>query len=205
MNYRYIIWTARIFSFIFRPFYMPLVSLIGLFTYTYLLLLPPTYKLGVITLVAGFTWFLPQILIYIYQRITGITDMQLRLRHQRSIPYLLSIISYGAGLYTMNAVHLPHYMGGLLISALMVQITCALINTRWKICIHSASAGGLTGTLIAYSVLFMFNPVWWLCLTILISGIVGSSRMILRQHTLSQVLAGTAVGVICGCAGILIS
>ena len=46
--------------------------------------------------------------------------------------------------------------------------------------------------LVAYSVLFMFNPVWWLCVTVLISGAVGTARMLLRQHSLAQVVAGTS-------------
>lgn len=205
MSYRYIIWAARIFSAIFYPFYMPVVSFIALFTITDLSLLPMGYILSVITLVYLFTWLVPEVLIFAFRKLQGWSVFQLRLRRHRSVPYLLSIISYAAGLYTMNSLHMPHYMGGILVSALMVQVLCALINTRWKICIHSASAGGLTGVLIAFSILFMFNPVWWLCLTILIAGIVGSSRMILRQHSLGQVLAGTLIGVVCGCAGILLS
>ena len=60
------------------------------------------------------------------------------------------------------------------------------------------------GALVAYSVLFMFNPVWWLCVTVLISGAVGTARMLLRQHSLAQVVAGTLVGVVCGFAGIIL-
>lgn len=205
MNYKYIIQAARIFSAVFSPFYMPVVCFIALFTVTYLNLLPANYKVSVLTLVYLFTWLLPTILIFFYRKVNGWSALQLRQRRKRSVPYMLSIISYAAGLYTMNRLHMPQYMGGILISALMIQVTCAFINTRWKICIHSAGAGGLTGALIAFSILFMFNPVWWLCLTILISGIVGTCRMILRQHSLAQILAGILIGVICGCAGILLS
>lgn len=67
-----------------------------------------------------------------------------------------------------------------------------------EISMHSAGAGGVIGALVAYSVLFMFNPVWWLCVTVLISGAVGTARMLLRQHSLAQVVAGTLVGVVCG-------
>ena len=69
---------------------------------------------------------------------------------------------------------------------------------------HSAGVGAIIGALIAYSAIFQFNPVWWLCLAILVSGLVNSSRMYLRQHTLWQVLGGTLVGFVCGLVGLFI-
>ena len=85
----------------------------------------------------------------------------------------------------------------------MIQLVCAVINIWWKISTHAAGAGGIIGALVAYSVIFMFNPVNWLCVLILLAGAVGSSRMWLRQHTLSQVVVGTLVGVVCGFVGII--
>ena len=87
---------------------------------------------------------------------------------------------------------------------MLIQGACALINTKWKISMHCAGAGGAIGALIAYSFLFSFNPIWWLCLFIFISGLVGSSRMLLRQHDLWQVVAGTLLGIVGGFAGIIL-
>ena len=90
-------------------------------------------------------------------------------------------------------------------AALYVRyFSVGIVNVWWKISMHSAGAGGVIGALVAYSVLFMFNPVWWLCVTVLISGAVGTARMLLRQHSLAQVVAGTLVGVVCGFAGIIL-
>jgi membrane-associated phospholipid phosphatase len=75
----------------------------------------------------------------------------------------------------------------------------------WKISIHSAGAGGVIGALIAYSILFVFNPIWYLCLLILLAGAVGTARMLLRQHNLSQVVVGTILGVVCGFMGIILT
>ena len=68
---------------------------------------------------------------------------------------------------------------------------------------HAAGAGGVVGALLAYSVLFYFNPLWWLSLSILLVGLVGSSRMLLRQHNLWQVLAGSLLGIVCAFVGII--
>ena len=100
--------------------------------------------------------------------------------------------------------------GWVQLSALIVCITAWLIRDRSSVtALMDVSPkymllGGVIGALVAYSVLFMFNPVWWLCVTVLISGAVGTARMLLRQHSLAQVVAGTLVGVVCGFAGIIL-
>ena len=130
--------------------------------------------------------------------------MQLRLRENRVVPYVIFMMSYAACLHLMFHLHMPHYMCGILLAALLIQGVCIVVNIWWKISMHCAGAGGIIGALLAYSVLFVFNPVGWLCVLILFSGAVGTARMLLRQHSLAQVVAGTLVGVAGSVAGILL-
>lgn len=204
MKNKQLILAARFLSALFRPFYMPIMGFFALFTCTYLNLLPISYKLTVILLVYCFTVLLPQLSIFLYRKINGWKSHHLGHREKRIVPYILSIISYLSCLYVMNEWHMPRYMGGIIVAALLGQIVCAVINIWWKISVHSAGAGAVIGGLLAFSLLFMFNPVWWLCLAVLLAGAVNSSRIILRQHTLAQVSAGTIVGILCGFLGILL-
>ena len=55
----------------------------------------------------------------------------------------------------------------------------------------------MTGALIAFAAIFNFHPVWWIFLVLLLAGMVGTSRIILRQHTLEQVVAGYLIGIVC--------
>ena len=97
-------------------------------------------------------------------------------------------------------MHIPHFMASILIVALMIQIFCSIINVWWKISTHTAAIGGLAGGISAFSVVFGFNPVFWLCVVIIVAGMLGTSRMILRQHSLSQVVVGFLVGCVTGFA-----
>ena len=169
----FLLTSAKLLSMAFRPYYIPTVGLIALFTFTYLKILPWAYKLTVLLMVYSFTVILPRICVFVYRKINGWAPHQFRLREYRAIPYILFIISYIACLHLIS--------------------------------IHSAGAGGIIGALIAYSILFMFNPIWWLCLMIVLSGAVGTSRMILRQHSLMQIVLGTIVGVVCGFGGIILT
>ncbi len=202
---RFLLLSARAFSSVFRPQYFPLVGFCVLFLCTYLSLLPWLFKGTILLLVALGTLVLPLMTIRSWRKINGLQPHHLRLRQKRFFPYLIHILFYAFTLHLLDRFHLPGYMAGILVGALMIQVACVIINLWWKISMHSAGAGGAIGALVAYSFLFFFNPLSWLCLLILISGLVGTSRMLLRQHDLWQVVTGTLLGIVCGFAGIMLS
>jgi hypothetical protein len=194
---------ARIISMVFTPFYLPLVGLAALFTFSYLSIFPWSYKIQVMTLCYLFTILLPTLLIHLYRRYQGWSLIELGHRERRMVPYILSIVSYFTCVYVMERLHMPHFMGSIMVAALAVQIICAIINIWWKISIHTAAIGGVGGALFAFSFYLGFNPVWWFCLIFLIAGLMGTCRMILRQHTLAQVVIGFWVGVVSAALAIL--
>lgn len=199
MNEKNIILTARIMSMVFSPLYLPMVGLVALFIFSYLSLLPTGYKLSILGLVYSFTVLLPTLLIRMYRRYQGWTPWQLSQKERRMVPYLISILCYFVCYYVMNILlHTPHFMGSILMGALIIQVLCAIINIWWKISVHSAAIGGVTGALLAFAVIFSFNPIWWLCFVLVLAGIVGTSRMVLRQHSLSQIVGGYCLGFILG-------
>lgn len=198
-----IILVARIMSMVFTPFYLPIVGLVVLFVFSYLSMFSWPYKLQVLLLTYLFTILLPTLLIHLYRRYQGWNLIELGHRERRMVPYVISIICYFTCIYVMERLHMPHFMGSIVVAALTLQIVCALINVWWKISTHTAAIGGVAGALFIFSEVFRFNPTWWFCLVILVAGILGSSRMILRQHILSQVVVGFLVGVVCAVVGIV--
>lgn len=198
-----IILTARILSMVFTPFYLPIVGITALFAFSYLSMFPWSYKIAVLGLVYLFTILLPTLLIHLYRRYQGWNLIELGHRERRMVPYILSIVCYFTCIYVMERMHMPHFMGSIVIAALSVQITCAFINVWWKISTHTAAIGGVGGALFAFAFYLGFNPVWWLCIIILVGGVVGTCRMILRQHSLTQVIIGFLVGFLCAAIAIL--
>ena len=189
---------ARVLSAVFNPFYLPTVGLIALFTFSYLSLLPLSYKIVVLGLVYIFTILLPTVLISLYCRRHRCSLIDLGQRERRMVPYVISILSYFICVYIMESMHIPHFMASILIVALMIQIICSIVNVWWKISTHTAAIGGVEGAIVAFSIIFGFNPVFWICVAIIVAGMLGTSRMILRQHSLSQVVAGFLLGCIVG-------
>ena len=193
-----IIIASRVVSMVFTPFYLPTLGLLALFSFSYLSLLPFQYKAIVIAIVYFFTILLPTLLIHVYRRHQHGNLIELGQRERRMVPYVLSILCYFTCVYIMRSLHIPHFMSSIVVAALCIQIICAIVNGWWKISTHTAAIGGVVGALVAFAAIFGFNPLPWLCITIIIAGILGTSRMILRQHSLSEVVSGFLVGVFVG-------
>ncbi len=204
MKEKEIIIAAKVMSVVFTPFYLPLVALVGMLTFSYLNMLPWTYKLFLLLMVYLFTIFIPTLLIRVYRHYQGWSLIELGNRERRMIPYIISIVSYLMCYYFMALTHVPHFMGSILIAALVIQIACALVNLFFKVSTHMAAIGGVAGALVAFAFIFGFNPVWWLCVVILLGGVVGTSRMILRQHSLHEVVFGFLLGTLCAFVSVLL-
>ena len=145
MKHRNLIIAARVISLVFTPFYLPVVGLTALFVFSYLSLLPFRYKAAVVGLAYLFTVLAPTLLIHAYRRYNGWTPVELGRKERRMVPYVISIACYFACVYLMERMHIPRFMGGILIAALLIQITCAVINAWWKISTHTAAIGGVAG------------------------------------------------------------
>lgn len=197
MKEKNIILTARIISLCFTPFYLPIVGQILLFSFSYMGVLPLSYKLSMLTTVYVFTILIPALLIHLYRRYQGWTSKELGMKERRVVPYIISIVSYFGCFFLLEYRNTPRVLSIILVAALFIQMVCAFINIWWKISTHTAAIGGVAGALVIYSIAFSFNPLWWLSLVILLAGMVGTARMILRQHSLSQVVTGFFVGLIC--------
>ncbi len=197
MKEKNIILTARIMSMVFTPFYLPMIGLVVLFIFSYMSLLPMAYKLPMLAIVYLFTVVAPSLLIHLYRRVQGWTSHELGRKERRIVPYLISILCYFGCFFYMEYHNTPRIISIIVVVALAIQMACAFINVWWKISTHTAAIGGVAGALVSYSIAFSFNPLWWLCLVLLLAGAVGTARMILRQHTLSQVVTGFLVGIMC--------
>ena len=188
---------ARVTSIVFTPFSIPFLAFLVLFLFSYLRIMPILYKGIVLGIVYCFTILTPTITIFLFRKINGFARQELSERKKRYVPILLTIISYVFCLLMMRKLNIPWYMTGIIFVSLVISILCLLVNLKWKLSEHMAGMGGIIGGLVSFSALFSYNPVVWLCLFILIAGILGSARIVLGHHTLGEVLSGFVVGLVC--------
>ncbi|MBE6287301.1 MAG: hypothetical protein E7099_03820 [Mediterranea massiliensis] len=186
---------SHLVSAVFAPGMLPFVAFLILFTCSYLRIMPLQYRLIVLGIVFCFTLLLPMFSMYIYRKLYKLSKDELRQRHHRFIPFLLVIFSYVVCLILMVRMHMPWYLTAIVWDAMLMLLLCTIINLWWRLSIHMAGIGAIIGGLVTFSMLFGYNPMWWLCFFILTAGMLGSARMILYGHSFGEVLGGFAVGM----------
>lgn len=196
---------ARAISLIFRPFYLPVAGMVALFLFSYLQLMPLAYKLAAVLIVYVLTCLAPRQLIRLYRLYQGWAPFHLIRQEARAIPYVISILCYLLCYYVMRLLHMPHFAAVIIVAAIVTQTCCAVVNTWLKISTHTAAIGATTGAVAAFAFIFNFNPVWWIAALTLLAGIIGTGRMLLRLHTLPQIVAGHAIGTVTGFITIILT
>jgi len=73
---------------VLTPFYLPVVGILAIFTFSYLSMFPWQAKLSYVFLVYAFTVLIPTLLIHLYRQYHGWTLIQLGQRERRMVPYV---------------------------------------------------------------------------------------------------------------------
>ena len=198
MTNRYLILTAQVISVVFSPFYLPVVAFVVLLFFSYMSYTSWQYNAPVIGMVALFTVILPKLAIYAYRKINGWTRHQQTAADRKGASCaILSISSYTTLLYMMDHAHAPASHWASWLVPWPYKSCAPLINPWLKVSTHAAASGGVIGAVMAFSLILNFDPTNALCLAVLLSGLVCTARMILRQHKLRRT---SASGVLIGMA-----
>lgn len=187
---------AHIISTIFQPLLMPTYGVFLLFIYTYFGTMFRLQFWLIVTPVIVFSFVIPAILIFILYKLRLISDLSLKIRKERIYPYLIALISYSAMLIYYARVHMPMWFIMLMAAPVVIMIIAILITLKWKISAHMFGIGGLLGGAMAVSYYVEHaNPYYMFMGLFLIAGLIGTSRLLLRRHTLNQVIVGFILGI----------
>lgn len=188
---------ARFFSFMFHPLLIPTAGMILLFHLNAYIgfSVPASAKHFILIILFVNTAVAPVTFLFLLKRSGFISNLLLDERHERLLPMLVSALFFILTYFLLKQVSLPSMVYYYMMGATLLVLICLMITFCWKISLHMASMGGLTGFLIVSSLLLRTDAVWLIMLAVLISGFVGSSRILLRSHTPAQVYAGFMLGL----------
>lgn len=110
------------------------------------------------------------------------------------IPMIFSALYYYLGFYLLNKMPFYAIFKVLLLSGAILIVVLMMISLRWKISYHTAAAGSLFGMVTALSLRLGANPLMLLSIIAMISGLIGTARVILRKNGLAETLAGFPIG-----------
>lgn len=117
-------------------------------------------------------------------------DINMQNSRDRIIPLLFSSAFYYLGYMLLNKMKAFPVFKIFMIASVLVIVVLLIISFKWKISSHMAALGALAGTFFALSFRSGVNPIGPIILVVLVSGIVGSARLILQKHSLAQITAG---------------
>jgi len=190
---------AKIISTLFHPLIMPVIGLVIIFnTDSYInYAIPAELKKAVIILVGTSTFIIPLLISLLLLNRKLINSLEMETQKERVIPYAFTIIFYVFTLYMLKQAPIPPIIFNFVIGATLSVIIAFIINIKWKISAHMIGIGGLVGALICISILLEIYITPFIIFGLLVAGLVGSSRLILKAHSQSQIYVGFAIGIIC--------
>lgn len=189
---------ARIISYVFHPLFVPLYSLALIFQLENLTvyLIPDKAKWLIMGMALTATIVLPFLLINLFIRKGLIKSLQMESREERIYPYLLMMLVYYVMYLLFSTIKLPVIAGGMFLGTSVVILAVVVINFWWKISIHAAAMGGMTGAFTAIAIRYELDIILLISVLIFCSGLVGFARLKLNAHKPTQVYAGFLVGMI---------
>lgn len=186
--------TAQLFSILLHPLFMPLAGIaILLFTGSYVSLLPMPAKKMIVLLFASGTVLLPAIL-FPLAYIRG--EILMQKQNERNIPLALSFVFYLFTYILFIKVPVYPFMHSFMLGGVACVFVALIINLQWKISLHMIGLGGLTAFLLVVSFTRQINLYPWLLLSVLASGIAGTSRLYLNLHSPAQIYLGYFTGAL---------
>jgi membrane-associated phospholipid phosphatase len=195
---------AYLNSYLFHPLFVPLYVIL------FLLYVHPSAftgfsdstKIRVIFIVIINLLFFPLISVLLLKAVGFIDSIYLKNQKDRIIPYIAS------GIFFFWAYHVfkeqsqyPEVWVSYLLGLFLASSAALIANIYFKVSMHAVGVGGWLGLFF-----LMFNSkemmmTWPLAAVLLITGMVCTSRMILKAHSPLDIYGGLIIGVLTQLAG----
>ncbi|MGZ6365528.1 MAG: hypothetical protein ACXWPS_06125 [Ktedonobacteraceae bacterium] len=131
----------------------------------------------------------PLLYIIIGVRLGILSDIDVSRRSQRVGPFIFGIISATIGWIILSLTDAPRNLQTVMIITVFSGIIMMVITLWWKISMHASSFGG-----VATMLTVLYGAVMLPLFVLLV--LVSWSRVVLRRHTIPQVIAGSLAGIV---------
>jgi len=195
---------AQVNSYLFHPLFLPFYIIL------FLLYLHPTAftgfsdatKVRVIFIVIINLLFFPLLSVLLLKAVGFIDSIFLKTQKDRIIPYIAS------GIFFFWAYHVfkeqsqyPEVWVSYLLGLFLASSAALIANIYFKVSMHAVGVGGWIAFFYLLSNSQDVMMTWPLVAVLLITGMVCTSRMILKAHDSVDIYGGLIIGVLTQLAG----
>ena len=131
----------------------------------------------------------PLLYIIIGVRRGKLSDIDVSRRSQRAGPFIFGIVSVMIGWLVLTFTNGPRNLQTVMMITVFSGIIMMVITFWWKISMHASSLGG-----VATMLTVLYGAVMLPLFVLLV--LVSWSRVVLRRHTVTQVIAGSLAGIV---------
>jgi len=198
---------AYFFSVVFHPLFIPF------YVVAFLVYYHPSYfsgfsyytKLKLLLTTALNTIFFPAFAVLLMKGLGFIKSVFLHTQQDRIGPYLSSMIFYfwAARIFFKFEPQLTPVLASFMTGVFLTTAIALIANIYYKISMHAIGCGGLLGIFLIIMNSNSMLMTWPLCLALLITGLVCSSRLLISNHTQKEIYFGLLVGLLCQFAAAL--
>ncbi len=194
-----VVFLARLIAVIFHPL------LVGIYMAFYLIYINPFYYAYVprinafrnLLTVANNNFVFPLLVVLLMRGLGFTKSIYLRTTRDRIVPYMASIIFF---FWTWNTFYhlegIPQVMRDMTQGIFYAAVIGMIANIYFKISMHAMGVGGLIGMMIVVLLDGQMYSGLPMVISLLISGLVMTSRLITGDHERGDVLAGFMAGLL---------
>jgi hypothetical protein len=186
---------AKILSIVFHPLLMPVYGMAIIFSAPTLFgYLPFNVKKLLLLIMLVNNVLLPLSLLPFFIRMNIISSWTITERKERNFPLIITTILYCITSFLIFRFNIPVFLKTYIFAASLISLIVTVINFWWKISLHSVGAGALISLVFILSLKMLTPLEWYLISTVVIGGLVLSSRLKLNLHSPQQVWIGLFTG-----------
>jgi len=185
---------ANFISYLLHPVYMPTIGMYIALNYGIGISLRAPYKWYVCVVTFVFTCVFPVFTIVTLKSLKAVTSIHLPTKEERRLPILMSAGFFFMAYYLVKSVHVIDLLDYIMISGAFTMISLSMVNFFYKLSIHMAAAGSVTGMLTALSVFPGTHLGYFIAGSIAAAGVIGFARLQLKAHSAGEVVIGYFTG-----------
>lgn len=183
-------------SYFFHPIFISFIG-VGLF-YTYSAKYhPETYVANRLLQLFILTIIIPLLCFRVLKKLGFVKSIMAEDIRERRIPYFIAIcLNLYIAFYIFNTgqeIELRYFFFGISYTSIAFFFLSIL---KFKASLHMAAISGITTFLIGLSIHFQTNMIPIIGISLFINGLVASSRLHLKAHTVIELIIGSTLGII---------
>ena len=190
---------AKVVSYVFHPLFIPVyLSWLIVKTQSYLFVAFSSWEKTLFITRFGIMYIMfPLVSVLLMKALGFIKSIQLKTQRDRIIPYVVSMIYYWWMWYVLhNQPQFPKDCVILSLAIFLASIGGLMANIQIKVSMHAMAAGIMAAFVMLLGFSQDVNFGVYISLSILLAGIICTSRLIEGDHTIKEIYWGLFIGII---------